>query len=64
MRKLRRLGFSGPFRGTRHEFLILGHHRQTIPSNPEYSIPQLKMLLRQIETILGRHLSPDEWEAL
>jgi hypothetical protein len=64
IRKLRSLGFSGPFRGTRHEFLAFNPHRQTIPSNPEYSIPQLKLLIRQIAEILGRKISPDEWESL
>ncbi|HXI71603.1 MAG TPA: hypothetical protein VNN22_14705 [Verrucomicrobiae bacterium] len=41
-----------------------GQQRQTIPSNPEYSTPQLKMLLRQVEVILGRKISADEWEKL
>jgi len=64
VRRLRGLGFQGPFRGTRHEFLVSGQQRQTIPSNPEYSTPQLKMLLRQVEVILGRKISADEWEKL
>jgi hypothetical protein len=64
VRRLRGLGFQGPFTGTRHEFLVCGQHRQTIPSNSEYSVPQLKMLLRQVEVILGRKLSSDDWENL
>ena len=64
IRKLRTLGFEGPYRGTRHDFLILGQHRQTIPSNSDYSVAQLKMLLRQVETIVGRKISADEWDAL
>jgi hypothetical protein len=64
IRKLRALGFDGPYRGTRHEFLIFGANRQTIPSNNEYSLPQLKMLLRQVEQIFGRKISADEWELL
>jgi hypothetical protein len=64
IRKLRTLGFAGPYRGTRHEFLVLGQHRQTIPSNADYSVPQLRMLLRQVETILGRKISAEEWNAL
>ncbi len=63
-RKLRALGFSGPCRGTRHEFLVLGAHRQTTPSNADYSVPQLKMLLRQVEQVLGRRISPEDWETL
>ena len=64
VRRLRRLGFEGPFTGTRHEFLVFGQHRQTVPSNPEFSTPQLKLLLRQVGTILGRNISSDEWENL
>ena len=64
IRRLRALGFDGPYRGTRHDFLVLDQHRQTIPSNPEYSVAQLKMLLRQVETSLGRKISADEWDAL
>ena len=64
IRKLRALGFAGPYRGTRHEFLVLGQHRQTIPSNTEYSVPQLKLLLRQVETILGRKISDGKWNVL
>jgi hypothetical protein len=64
IRKLRALGFEGPYRGTRHEFMIFGHYRQTLPSNSEYSISQLKMLMRQIETVLNRRVLIEEWDAL
>lgn len=45
VRKLRGLGFDGPISGTKHQFLIFGRHHQTIPSNAEFSVPQLRMLL-------------------
>ena len=64
IRKLRALGFDGPFSGTRHQFMISGQHRQTIPTNSEYSAPQLLLLLRQIESILARSISLDEWSSL
>ena len=64
IRKLRALGFDGPFSGTRHQFMIYGQHRQTIPTNSEYSVPQLRMLLRQVESILARPISLDEWNSL
>ena len=64
VRKLRALGFGGPFSGTRHQFMILGQHRQTIPSNSEFSVPQIRMLVRQVESILGRSISLDEWDSL
>ncbi len=64
IRRLRALGFDGPHRGTRHEFLVFGQKRQTIPSNSDYSLPQLKMLLRQVEAVLGRKVTADEWDLL
>ncbi|SDS05019.1 type II toxin-antitoxin system HicA family toxin [Opitutus sp. GAS368] len=64
IRRLRALGFAGPYRGTRHEFLVFRQKRQTIPSNPDYSLPQLKMLLRQVERVLERKIPADEWEQL
>jgi hypothetical protein len=35
--------------------------RLSLPSNPEYSVPQLKMMLNEVEKILGRTISVDEW---
>jgi hypothetical protein len=64
IRKLHRLGFDGPFSGTRHQFMVLGQHRQTIPTNVEYSVPQIRLLVRQIESILSRQISADEWSSL
>src|ERR1700730_15268935 len=45
IRKLYALGFDGPYSGTRHQFMTLVSSRQTIPSNREYSVPQIRMLL-------------------
>lgn len=59
-----RSAFTGPYRGARHEFLVLGERRQTVPLNIGYLVPQLKMLLRQIEAVLGRRISGEEWDAL
>jgi len=64
IRKLRVLGLDGPFSGTRHQFMVFGQHRQTIPTNSEYSTPQVHMLPRQVESILGRHVPLDEWDSL
>jgi hypothetical protein len=36
----------------------------TIPSNAEYSVPQLRMLLDEIGNIIGRSVSQDEWNDL
>jgi len=38
---LRKLGFDGPYSGTRHQFMIFENHRLSVPSNSEYSVPQL-----------------------
>jgi hypothetical protein len=64
IRRLRALGFDGPFSGTRHQFMIMGQHRQTIPTNSEYSVAQVRLLLRQVESILERPVSLEEWSAL
>lgn len=64
IRKLRRLGFDGPFSGTRHQFVVFVQKRLAIPSNPEYSVPQLRVLIREAEGILGRSLTLEEWSGL
>jgi hypothetical protein len=64
IRKIRALGFDGPYSGTRHQFMISGQHRQTIPTNSEYSVPQLRLLLRQVESILARRIALEEWNSL
>jgi len=64
IRRLRKLGFGGPFSGTRHQFMVYEQHRLTIPSNSEYSVPQLKMMLREIEQIVKREIALDDWNNL
>ena len=62
--RLHRLGFEGPYSGTRHQFLVYKNHRLAVPSNKEYSIPQLKMMIKEIERIIGRTISSDDWDKL
>ena len=64
IRKLRHLGFDGPFRGTRHQLMVFSQGRLAIPSNSEYSVPQLRMMVREVESILGREVSSEEWANL
>ena len=64
VRRLRQLGFTGLYAGARHQFMVYGNHRLTIPSNKEYSVPQLRMMLREAEAIIGREITADEWESL
>jgi len=64
IRRLRKIGFVGPYSGTRHEFMVFEKHRLSIPSNAEYSVPQLKMMLNEVELILSRAISLEEWADL
>jgi len=64
IRRMRLLGFEGPYSGTRHQFLVRSEHRLAIPSNDEYSMPQLRMMLREAEIILGREIKVEEWNSL
>ena len=64
VRRLRQLGFDGPFSGTRHQFMIYQQHRLAIPSNAEYSVPQLRMMIREVKDIIGREITAEEWSRL
>lgn len=64
VRRLRRLGFEGLYSGAKHQFMVYQQHRLTVPSNAEYSVPQLRMMLREVEAIIGRQITPDEWNNL
>ena len=61
IRRLRTIGFAGPYSGTKHQFLIYQRHRLTVPSNAQYSVPQLRMMVREVERITARLISSDEW---
>ena len=61
---LRRLGFEGPYSGSRHQFMTYQHHRLAVPSNSDYSVPQLRMMLREVEEIIGREITAEEWNRL
>jgi len=64
IRQLRQLGFDGPYSGTRHQFIVYEQQRMAIPSNIEYSVPQLRMLLREVEEIIGHKITADDWSRL
>ena len=64
IRRLRKLGFDGPYSGTRHQFMVYQQHRLAIPVSPEYSVPQLRMMLREVAEIVGHEISADEWRHL
>ena len=44
--------------------MVYQNQRLTIPSNVEYSVPQLKMMLREVSEIIGREIGLDEWNNL
>ncbi len=64
IRRLRKLGFDGPYSGTRHQFMVYRQHRLAIPSNAEYSVSQLRMMIREAEEIIGGEITVDEWNKL
>jgi len=64
IRRLRTLGFTGPYSGTRHEFMVIDKYRLSIPSNTEFSVPQLRMMLIEVGSILSREITLEAWETL
>ena len=64
IRRLRAIGFDGPFSGTRRQFMVYEQHRLAIPSNAEYSVHQLRIMIREVEEILGHRITVDEWSRL
>jgi len=62
--KLRKLGFGSPEPGGRHFYMRHGTFTLTLPSNTEYSVPQIKMLLNEIEVGIKRKISLEEWQKL
>jgi hypothetical protein len=44
--------------------MIHESYRLTIPSNTEYSVDQLRMMVAEVEAILGRPLTAGEWSRL
>ena len=64
IKRLRELGFDGPYSGARHQFMVHQNHRLSLPLNVEYSVPQLRMMLNEVEAILGRAITVDEWNRL
>ena len=64
IRCLRQIGFDGPFSGTRHQFMVYQEHRLAIPSNTEYSTAQLRVMLREVEEIIGREITVEYWNRL
>jgi hypothetical protein len=41
-----------------------GSYTLAIPSNAEFSVPQLKMLLKEVQQITGKKIPLKEWQEL
>lgn len=44
--------------------MVVGSHRLAIPSNSEYSVPQLRLLLREVAQLLDREITLEDWTRL
>ncbi len=44
--------------------MVYQQKRLAIPSNAEYSVPQLRMMIREAEGIMARSISLGEWAKL
>ncbi len=44
--------------------MTFAEHRLAIPSNLEYSVPQLRMMIREVQRILDRKITLEEWLSL
>jgi len=64
IRKLRRLGFESPEPGGNHFYMRYGTFTFTLPNNAEYSVPQIRMLLKEVEDGIRRKISLEQWENL
>jgi predicted RNA binding protein YcfA (HicA-like mRNA interferase family) len=56
--KLKALGFEGPFRATRHQYMIKEKHKIFIPNlhgGKDIGIPLLKNIIRQIGISLSNY---------
>ena len=64
IQRLRLLGFDGPVQGKRHQYMTYGERRLTLFSNRDYSVEQVRLLLRQVAERIGREVTAAEWNAL
>jgi len=64
IRKLKKIGFGAPEPGGRHFYMRYGNYTLTLPNNKEFSVPQLKMLLNEIEQGTGKKITRKEWDDL
>ena len=64
IKKLKRLGFAAPEPGGRHFYMRYGTYTFTLPGNQEYSVPQVKTLLKEIKLGINKEISLADWDSL
>ena len=64
IRKLKKLGFESPEPGGSHFYMRYGSFTFTLPNNAEYSVPQVKTLIKEIGLGIKKKISLEEWENL
>jgi len=64
IKKLKRIRFAAPEPGGNHFYMRYGTYTFTVPSNQEFSVPQVRTLLKEIEQGIKKEISLDEWERL
>ncbi len=64
IRRLRKLGFQGPYRGNKYESMVPAGSRLAIPSNKECSVPQLNMMIKEVERIVPVKIDLEKWNTL
>jgi hypothetical protein len=64
IKKLKKLDFGLPEPGGRHFYMRHGTYTLTLPNNKEFSVPQIRMLIKEIENGIGKKISVQKWENL
>jgi len=64
IKKLKKFGFGSPEPGGRHFYMRYGTYTFTLPSNKEYSVHQVRVLINEIEGGIGKTISIETWEKL
>jgi predicted RNA binding protein YcfA (HicA-like mRNA interferase family) len=62
--KMKKLGFESPEPGGRHFYMRHGIFTLTLPTHTESSVPQIKMLLKEIEIGIKKEISLEDWQKL
>lgn len=55
--KLQELNFYGPMYMSGHRFMVYHGHTLVVPEQEEFSVPQFRILLKEVENII----SQEEW---